>query len=153
MACCKAATFSAEQVDTLKASAVGLGLPDGTVADWLERYGPKVLTLAVEALRGGLTVATVVEVVRIFGPGVLDFLVSLLNQSRMMANADVACEGAGFMSGSMVALLLDKYLPVLLHKFGPEVVKLVFDWVQKSLQPTKTVVPDPSVTPVPAEQI
>lgn len=139
--------FSSEQVETLKESALAFGVSADVIANYLEKYGPKALSMVVEGLRYGLTLSFIMELMSVFGPAVLDLLLAVLGQSKM-SSADGAettceistsCENMGFIGQGIITVLLVKYLPILLARYGPEVIGIVFDWLSKVLKKPQPV--------------
>lgn len=136
MPCCKhAEKLSAENVVSLKESAVGFGFDVNWVADLVQQYGDDVLGVVVEAMRSGFSVAFVVEIVQKFGPVMLEFLLNLLNKQKLLAASGevVVADEVGILDASIIETLLQRYLPVILEKYGDQIIKFILDWVVNNL--------------------
>ena len=109
-------------VDTLKASAVGFGFDPSVIADIVEKFGPEALSLVVDALRNGFSLSFVMETVNKFGPAVLEFILSLFQAKTMnLAGNDVS----GDLNPLIIQILVEKYLPALMEKYGPQIIKAI----------------------------
>lgn len=115
----------------LKASAVEFGFDATWITDLVSKFGGDVLSLVVEAVRGGFSKELVIEVLEKFGPFVLELLVNLLNKQKMAAafGADVSADKFGLIDISIIESLVQKYLPVLLEKYGNQIAQIIINWV------------------------
>lgn len=133
MPCCKESNVVAlHHVEDLKASAVGFGFDMSWLTDLISRFGGDVLSLVVEAVRGGFNKDLVVDVLDKFGPFVLEMLVNLLNAKKLHAGVAgdfVVGEEVGAFDGAILETLLKKWLPVILEKYGDQIVGLVVQYL------------------------
>lgn len=134
MSCCKKAAHAAHMED-LKASALGFGLDMAWIGEIIEKYGDDVLGLIVEALRTGFSRELVTEIITKFGPLILEFLVNLTNKQKMKAiSGDVIVgEEVGILDISIIEMLIQKYLPLIIEKYGDHIVQFILTWVVNNL--------------------
>lgn len=140
MACCREkAAMQASQ--DLQQSAANFGFDPAWIADVVEKYGPEVLAVVVEAARGGFSIQLIQDVMQKLGPLVLELLVNLLNKQKM-ARSFTGDEQMGDQVMSidigLIEVLVQKYLPLLLEKFGPQLVQMAVDWIVQHLQGLKS---------------
>jgi hypothetical protein len=123
--------LSVEQVDNLKMCAQDLGATDTWVADVLQTYGSGALASAIEFLRNGASPTFIWSTLQLFGPAVLGFLIDIYNESRKkmrIQTADGKFEDQrvfGSLSGAIVSLILIKVMPVLIERYGPQILDAV----------------------------
>jgi len=124
-------TLSAEQVDDLKLCAQNLGAADSWIADILQTYGSGALASAIEFLRNGASPTFVWSTLQLFGPAVLGFLIDLYNESRKKMRI-MSDDGKfhdqkifGSISGAIVSLILIKVVPVLIERYGPQILDAI----------------------------
>ena len=123
--------LSADQVESLKFSALDLGATDSWIADILQTYGANALASAIEFLRNGASPTFIWSTLQLFGPAVLGFLIDLYTQSRKTMKVQ-AQDGKfqdqrvfGSLSGAIITLVLIKVMPVLIEKYGPQILDAV----------------------------
>ena len=124
-------SLSVEQVESLKFSAQDLGATDNWVADVLQTYGAGALASSIEFLRHGASPAFIWSTLQLFGPAVLGFLIDLYNESRKKITVQSA-DGKfqeqklfGSLSGAIVSLILIKVVPVLIERYGPQILDAI----------------------------
>lgn len=123
--------LSEEQVESLKFSAQDLGATDSWIADILQTYGANALASAIEFLRNGASPTFIWSTLQLFGPAVLGFLIDVYNESRKKIrtlSADGKFEDQrvfGSLSGAIISLILIKVMPVLIEKYGPQILDAV----------------------------
>jgi hypothetical protein len=136
--------LSAAQTEELKLSAVNFGFDAQWITEITAKFGGDVLSLVVEAVRGGFSIQLVIDVITKFGPAVLEFLVNLLN-NRKMNVAGTEMSAVDF--SAIIDLIVQKYLPVILDKYGPQITKvltsLILDFIKNVV--TTNPGPDPLV--------
>ena len=132
--------LSADQVESLKFSALDLGATDSWIADILQTYGANALASGIEFLRNGASPAFIWSTLQLFGPAVLGFLIDLYNESRKTMKIQ-AQDGKfqdqrvfGSLSGAIVTLILVKVMPVLIEKYGPQILDAVLKLFMKIFQ-------------------
>lgn len=123
--------LSTEQVDNLKMCALDLGATDGWIADVLQTYGSGALASAIEFLRNGASPTFIWSTLQLFGPAVLGFLIDLYNESRKKMRI-LSDDGKfhdqkifGSLSGAIVSLILIKVVPVLIERYGPQILDAI----------------------------
>lgn len=120
-------SLSVEQIDNLKICAQNLGATDGWVADVLQTYGAGALASAIEFLRNGASPTFIWSTLQLFGPSVLGFLIDLYNESRkksivQLDDGKFENRKVGSLSGAIVTLILIKVVPILIEKYGPQIL-------------------------------
>jgi hypothetical protein len=139
MPCCKEKHFvEVENVETLKASAMGFGFDFDWVSGLISKWGDNILSVVVEAVRGGFTKDVVVNIVEKVGPFALELLVNLMNKMKFHHAAAapgelVVGEEVRLFDASIIETLVQRYLPVLVEKYGDQIVKFVVDWLLKAI--------------------
>ncbi len=139
------AEVKAQQVEELKVSAQALGLSVADVGEVLEKWSGDVLTLVVEAARSGFNPAWVMNTLNRFGPTVLEFFTDLWNQHTMVAAASVqdgvvlgdlkvTQENLEAFDGALLKRLAEKFLPMLIEKYGDRILELVVEAVLNALK-------------------
>lgn len=146
--------MSVEQIETLKVSAQNMGFDGDTVANVLEKFGPDVLSLLVEAARSGFNVAWIVDTIAKFGPTVLQFFVDLWHKNAAFA-APMGMEGTGVvlpdsvmvegMDANLLQTLLEKFLPIILEKYGPQLIQMLMDAILNAIKPKSVGMTDDEV--------
>jgi hypothetical protein len=127
--------LSVDQIEGLKFSALDLGASDQWIADILQRYGSFALANAVEFLRNGFSPNFVWDMLKFFGPVIFGFLIDLFVSSNsekrnLLPNGRFEDKKIfGSISGTLIALILIKVMPVIFEKYGPAVL----DAIRKSL--------------------
>lgn len=140
MACCDKVAAMAQQLDESKEAALSFGFDTTWITDILAEYGQVALDLVIEAMRGGFSKDLVIEVLAKFGPAILEFLVTLLNKKKMAfasaenASGNVADQLAGFLDASIIEVLVQKYLPMIMEKYGEQIVQMLVEYILNSLK-------------------
>lgn len=133
------------QVEELKVSAQALGLDEAGVADILEKWGSDVLAVCVEAARSGFSPVWVMNTLTRFGPTVLEFFTDLWNHNGMVAAASVeqgvvlgdlkvTPENLEMFDGALIQKLAEKFLPMLMDKYGERILELIVEAILNSLK-------------------
>ena len=144
MTCCskeKVSALSVEQVETLKLSAQNFGFDTNWIAELISKYGADILALVVEAARNGFSIALVVEIMSKFGPDLLQFVLDLFNTKKMEAvkfgevfpPTDGSMPLPGGMMDSILINLVQKYLPIIMEKYGDQIMKMIIDAIIKAI--------------------
>ena len=123
----KIEVLSVEQVESLKFSAQDLGASDTWIADILQTYGASALASAIEFLRNGASPTFIWSTLQLFGPAFLGFLIDLYNESRKKAivqleDGKFESQKVGSLSGAIITLILVKVMPILIEKYGPQIL-------------------------------
>ncbi len=140
--------MSVEQIDTVTVSAQNFGFEAGVISDILERFGPEVLALITEAARSGFGVQWIIDTLNKFGPNVLQFFMDLWSKNVGIAGvAPVGVDGAvqtgvlitgdvvEGMDSNMLSTLLEKMLPMIMEKYGPQLIEMVMKLVLDAIKP------------------
>lgn len=140
--------MSVEQIDTVKVSAQNFGFEAGVISDILERFGPDVLSLITEAARSGFGVQWIIDTLNRFGPNVLQFFMDLWSKNVGIAGvAPVGMDGTVHtgviitgevvegMDSNMLTTLLEKFLPMIMEKYGPKLIELIMNLVLDAIKP------------------
>ena len=123
--------LSVDQVEGLKFTAQDLGATDQWVADILQKYGSFALANAVEFLRNGFSPNLIWEMLKFFGPVILGFLIDLYvyskgTQRSLLPNGRFEDRKIfGSLSGTLIALILIKVMPIIFEKYGPAVLEAI----------------------------
>lgn len=123
--------LSADQVEGLKFTAQNLGATDQWIADVLQRYGSFALANAVEFLRNGFSPNFIWDMLKFFGPVILGFLIDLYSYSKstkrsLLPNGKFQDRKIfGSLSGTLIALILIKVMPVIISKYGPAILEAI----------------------------
>lgn len=140
MPCCKEKHFvEVENVETLKTSAMSFGFDFEWITNLVTQWGDDVLALVVEAVRGGFTKEVVVNILEKVGPLALELIVNLMNKMKIhrgFAGPDgalVVGEEVRLFDASIIETLVQRYLPILMEKYGDKIVQLVIDWIIKAI--------------------
>lgn len=133
-------SLSTEQVDNLKMCALDLGATDSWIADVLQTYGTGALASAIEFLRNGASPTFIWSTLQLFGPAVLGFLIDLYNESRKKIRI-LSDDGKfhdqkifGSLSGAIVSLILIKVVPILIERYGPQILDAILKLFMKIFQ-------------------
>lgn len=133
-------SLSTEQVDNLKMCALDLGATDSWIADVLQTYGTGALASAIEFLRNGASPTFIWSTLQLFGPAVLGFLIDLYNESRKKMRI-LSDDGKfhdqkifGSLSGAIVSLILIKVVPILIERYGPQILDAILKLFMKIFQ-------------------
>ena len=123
----KLEVLSVEQVESLKFSAQDLGASDDWIAGILQTYGPSALASAIEFLRNGASPTFIWSTLQLFGPAFLGFLIDLYNESRKKAivqldDGKFENQKVGSLSLAIITLILVKVMPILIEKYGPQIL-------------------------------
>ncbi len=137
MPCCKekeeVRAAQIAQIEDIRLSAVGFGFDSTWISDLLAKYGSDAVALVVEAVRGGFSKDLVVDVLDKFGPLVLEFLINLLNKHKMAARGVagelVVGEQVGAIDATIIQTMIEKYLPILVDKYGQQILDLIVSFV------------------------
>jgi len=143
--------MSVEQIDSVKVAAQSFGFEESMISGILERFGPEVLSLLVEAARSGFSVTWIVDTLNRFGPNVLQFFMDLWSKNVGIAaqNAPVGVAGSEVvhtgviltgevvegMDTNMITTMLEKLLPMIVEKYGPQLIQLVMDLIMNAIKP------------------
>lgn len=104
------------------------------VGDLVSKYGAQILEVIYEALRLGLTKEFVQEVINKFGPMLLEIAIQFLNQKQMMASSpDVVGEEVSLNEFLTVQVIIEKFLPQILNKYGDKLLNLVVEMLAKMI--------------------
>ena len=123
--------LSADQVEGLKFTAQDLGATDQWVADVLQRYGSFALANAVEFLRNGFSPNFIWDMLKFFGPVIFGFLIDLYTYSKgtkrsLLPNGRFEDRKIfGSLSGTLIALILIKVMPVIIAKYGSAILEAI----------------------------
>lgn len=123
--------LSADQVEGLKLTAQNLGATDQWVADVLQKYGSFALANSVEFLRNGFSPNFIWDMLKFFGPVILGFLIDLYSYSRsttrsLLPNGKFEDRKIfGSLSGTLIALILIKVMPLIIVKYGPAILEAI----------------------------
>lgn len=123
--------LSTDQVEGLKFTAQNLGASDQWIADVLQRYGSFALANAVEFLRNGFSPNFIWDMLKFFGPVILGFLIDLYRYSKgtersLLPNGKFEDRKIfGSLSGTLIALILIKVMPVIISKYGPSILEAI----------------------------
>lgn len=141
MSCCSevhlgVAGHHAEMVEDLKVGVAGFGVTADEIADLIGKYGDTVLGTVMEALRSGFSKAWVFEALVSFGPVLLSWVLSLFNRRKMAMGAGglVVGEEVKMLEAGVFQDLLEKYLPMIVEKYGPQLIDLLVQYILKSLK-------------------
>jgi len=131
MGCCNKEMKAAHH-EELKASCASFGFDVTWITDLVAKYGSDVLALVVEGVRGGFSKEFVTDVLDKFGPVVLELLVGLMNKRNMnrgVAGDVVVADQVGEIDASLLQVLLEKYLPMIIDKYGDKLVAMIVDFL------------------------
>lgn len=131
------------ELENLKNIAVAAGFTQDFIAEVLEKLGPDALQLLVDGVKNGFSVDFVTQALKKLGPTVLQLILELVThltstQSpvgvKVGAGELIQGEEVGILNGEIISIFVQKLLPVLLAKFGPQIEKLLLDWLTQFIQ-------------------
>lgn len=126
----------------LKESAEVLGFESNFVADVLEKLGPAVLETLVEAVRNGFSVSVVIDLLKKIGPTLFEILVTATSKLRLagapagdkiVAGELLVATEVEELNGEIFKGLLEKFLPIIIEKYGDKLLKLILDMLMKAI--------------------
>ena len=149
---CKAEfhAMSVDQIDAVKVAAQNFGFENYMISGILDKFGPEVLSLLVEAARSGFSVTWIVDTLNRFGPNVLQFFMDLWGKNVAIAaqNAPAGMAATEVHTGviltgevvegmdtNMITTMLEKLLPMIVEKYGPQLIQMVMDLIMNAIKP------------------
>lgn len=132
MVCCKKEEEKVMQMEDMKASAANFGFDAQWIADVIQKWGNDVLALVVEAARNGFSKDLIIEVLQKFGPLLLELMVDIINKFSMRKAAVgevVVGEEVSLFDASILEVVVQKYLPMIMEKYGEKIIQMLIDWL------------------------
>lgn len=132
MPCCKEVQLV--HMEDLKASAVNFGFDEAALAELVKKFGPDILSIAVEAARNGFTPTLILEILMKFGPGVLELLLNIFKKQNakfgeVITGDVITGDQVNTIDISLVETLLQKYVPLLMEKYGDQIIQAMLEWI------------------------